>query len=116
MSETLMEHILDELRSIKKGLPNGELKSLASDVKVLKEDMSELRKILLNPENGIVVKTNKNSESIIRSDQEYIEIRKQLQEVVSLQRWRDGVNKALWILFAAIVGIVLTLLVNVPQV
>ena len=68
MTELQIERILSELGVIKKGLPNGELKELARDVKDLKGDLEglkqdffDLKEILLDPTDGIIVKTNKNS-------------------------------------------------------
>ena len=58
----LLEAVLVELGNIKEGLPNGKLKAMMEDVKELKDDMSDLKYTLLNPEEGVIVKTNKNSE------------------------------------------------------
>ena len=57
----LLESVLSELLHIKKHMPNGELKAMLEDVKDLKEDMSELKYTLLNPDDGVIVKTNKNT-------------------------------------------------------
>ena len=57
----LLESVLKELSSIKRGMPNGELKSMVEDMKEMKEDVSELKHMLLNPEDGVVVKTNQNT-------------------------------------------------------
>ena len=58
----LLESVLTELVHIKKHMPNGELKSMQSDMKALKEDVSDLKFTLLNPEDGVIVKTNQNSQ------------------------------------------------------
>ena len=58
----LLESVLNELVHIKKHMPNGELKSMQSDMKALKEDVSDLKYTLLNPEDGVIVKTNQNSQ------------------------------------------------------
>ena len=34
----------------------------------------------------------------------------QMQEVESLKRWRDGVNKALWIIFGLIAALVINII------
>ena len=54
----ILESVLKELLTIKKHMPNGELKALVEDVRELKDDMSELKYTLLNPEDGVIVKTN----------------------------------------------------------
>ena len=57
----ILETVLSELVHIKKHMPNGELKAMVDDVKDLKEDMSELKYTLLNPTDGVIVKTNQNT-------------------------------------------------------
>ena len=58
--------ILDELKKeiglIKKQLPNGEMKIITKAIEGLKENTSEIKKILLDPNKGIIVKVNKNTE------------------------------------------------------
>ena len=51
-SNTALEEILAELRHIKTHMPNGELKIMLEDMKDVKEDISELKFMLLNPEDG----------------------------------------------------------------
>ena len=43
-------------------MPNGELKQMQLDMSELKEDISEMKYTLLNPDNGVIVNTNKNTE------------------------------------------------------
>ena len=58
----LLESALLELSSIKQHMPNGELKQMQKDMENLKEDMTDLKFTLLNPENGVIVNTNKNTD------------------------------------------------------
>ena len=57
----LLESVLSELVHIKKHMPNGELQAMVEDVKDLKQDISDLKYTLLNPEDGVIVKTNQNT-------------------------------------------------------
>lgn len=84
---------------MKSKLPNGELIAMASDMKEMKEDISDLKYTLLNPEDGVIVKTNQNT-YFRKSVQEKVE---KIDELVA---WKDTVTKALWILFTALIGIV----------
>ena len=59
--ETL-DAVLGELRHIKTHMPNGELKQMQKDLEAMKEDVSDLKYTLLNPDNGVIVNTNKNTE------------------------------------------------------
>ena len=109
----LLESVLSELVHIKKHMPNGELKAMIEDVRELKEDMSDLKFTLLNPEDGVIVKTNKNSE--FRRDMQNNErdFQAKMAEVEDLKRWKDGVTKALWILFAGLAAIIIRLLTEI---
>ena len=106
----LLESVLKELTNIKADMPNGELKAMVKDVKELKEDMSDLKYTLLNPEDGVIVKTNQNTSFRREMQRNEKDFQAQMQEVESLRRWRDGVNKALWILFGLIGAIVLNMI------
>ena len=76
MSETkestkMMERILEELVFMRSKLPNGELKIIQTSIDDLKHsqdsiksDVSELKKKLLDPETGVVVRLNQNTQYI----------------------------------------------------
>ena len=90
----LLESVLSELVHIKKHMPNGELKAMIEDVRELKEDMSDLKFTLLNPEDGVIVKTNKNSEFRAEMQSNERDFQAKMAEVEDLKRWKDGVTKA----------------------
>ena len=104
---------LAELGNIKKDMPNGELKSLVEDVKDLKEDMSDLKYTLLNPEDGVIVKTNQNTlyRKLLEGNQK--EFDSKMLELESMKRWKEGVNKALWILFSGLAAVIIKLLTEI---
>ena len=106
----LLESVLSELVHIKKHMPNGELKQMQTDVEALKENMSELKYTLLNPENGVIVKTNQNTSFRNKMEGNEKEFVDNMLEVKDLKKWRDGVNKALWIIFATLFGVIVKLL------
>lgn len=112
----LLESVLSELVHIKKHMPNGELKAMLEDVKDLKEDMSELKYTLLNPEDGVIVKTNQNTAFRRKMEQGDKDFADKMAEVQDLSRWRDGVNKALWIIFTVLAGVVIKLLSEVIKI
>ena len=109
--ETL-DKILVEIGKMKTKLPNGELKRMEQTINALhefqqdlKEDFSDIKYTLLNPENGVIVRVNKNTE--FRQDsQEMPEEMVELKlEIAKLKAWQTGVVKALWVLFSALVGV-----------
>lgn len=109
----LLESVLIELSSIKKSMPNGELIQMQKDMEGLKEDLSDLKYTLLNPEDGVIVKTNQNTafrRKMQQGDKDFVT---KMIEVEELKRWKDGVTKALWILFTGLAGVIIKLLSEV---
>ena len=106
----LLESVLTELTSIKKHMPNGELKQMQKDMEDLKDDISDLKYTLLNPDNGVIVNTNKNYEfrELMQAGDKDFQLK--LLELQELKRWKEGVTKALWILFTGLAGVIIKLL------
>mgnify|MGYP003146189221 FL=1 len=94
-------------------MPNGEVKLMQKDVESLKQDMSDLKYTLLNPEDGVIVKTNQNSSFRRRLEGNEKDFSDKMLQVKELKKWRDGVNKALWIIFATLFGVVIKLVSEV---
>ena len=63
--------------------------------------ISEVKERLLNPEDGLVVRINKNT---------YWRRQVNPDDVKDLLGFRNNVTKALWILFTAVVGILVKLI------
>jgi hypothetical protein len=111
-STKMMDRILEELVSMRSKLPNGELKVLQTSMDDLKHsqdsiksDVSELKKKLLDPESGVVVRLNQNTQYIQdkkEMEDYYDEIIDQHKDLLS---WKNNMTKAMWIVFTAIVGI-----------
>lgn len=80
------------------------------DLEGIKTDISDLKYTLLNPEDGVIVSTNKNTEFRTEAQSNEKNYQKQLSELQELKRWKDGVNKALWIIFGTLVAIVARIL------
>jgi archaellum component FlaC len=113
------EEILSAIQVIHSKMPNGEIEgmkgmieTIKSDQRVIKEDLEYFKKRLFNPDDGVIVRINKNTESIERFGKEVEDIiddyPKVLSRLESLESWRDGVNKALWIIYTSIIGLILT--------
>jgi len=109
----VLELILSEIATMKTKLPNGELKRMEEAIRdlrdnytTLKEDVSDIKYTLLNPEDGIVVRVNKNSEWRKERDEKQKYYDRIVTEFEKMKDWKDGVTKALWIVFTALVGII----------
>lgn len=106
----ILESVLSEIKHIKTHMPNGELKQMQKDLSDLKEDMSDMKYTLLNPDNGVIVNTNKNTEFRHQMQSNEKDFQKQMTDLEDLKRWKEGVTKALWIIFGSLVAIVARIL------
>ena len=86
--------ICERLECIEAKLPNGELKEIHENVKEIKE-------ILLDPEDGLIVRVNKNTFWRRQVDTD---------EFKALLRWKTNMNHAIWISYTALVGIIVKLI------
>ena len=109
----ILQQILLELDSMKTKLPNGELKRMEESIHEMKEDYSELKGdmsdikfTLLNPENGVIVRVNKNTEYRLEREERQDYYDTLVSEFEKLNDWKEGVTKALWILFTSLVGVI----------
>lgn len=106
----VLDTVLSELKHIRTHMPNGELKQMQKDLSELKEDMSDMKFTLLNPDNGVIVNTNKNTDFRLQMQSNEKDFQKQMTELEDLKRWKESVTKALWIIFGSLVAIVARIL------
>ena len=85
------KEICERLQCIEQRLPNGELLEMHENIK-------EIKAILLDPEDGIIVRVNKNTYWRREIDSD---------EFKALLRWKQGVTHAMWISYTALVGIII---------
>lgn len=109
----ILELILTEIATMKTKLPNGELKRMEATIREMKDnyadikdDLSDIKFTLLNPEDGIIVRVNKNTGWRREREEKAEYYDKIINEFEKMKEWKDGVTKALWIVFSALVGIV----------
>ena len=88
------KEICERLECIEARLPNGELKEIHENVKEIKE-------ILLDPEDGIIVRVNKNT---------YWRKELDADEFKALLRWKQGVTHAMWLAYTALTGILVKII------
>ena len=88
------KEILQRLDCIESNVANGQLDEIHQTVKEIKE-------ILLDPEDGLIVRVNKNTywRKEIDSD-----------EVKALLRWKQGVTHAMWVAYTTLTGILVKLI------
>ncbi len=112
------KEILEEIEFLKTKLPNGEfallkksVEDLSSGQNALKSSIRELKQQLLDPDNGVVVRVNRNSEFRKDSEQRGPLCQQSFENmedsVNSILGWKNNVSKALWILFTGIAGLII---------
>ena len=117
------KEILEEIEFLKTKLPNGEFALLKKSVEdlhggqeTLRSSIRELKKQLLDPDDGVVVRVNRNSDFRKESEERGPMCQKSFENmedgVDSLMRWKESVSKALWILFTAVVGLIIKLVIG----
>ena len=84
------KEICERLECTENKMPNGELKEMHENIK-------EIKQILLDPEDGIIVRVNKNT---------YWRRELDADEFKALLRWKSTINQAMWIAYTALVGII----------
>jgi hypothetical protein len=120
--DSMMNDILDALDVIKDKMPNGEIKSIQDKIENIEsaqEDMHEdlrlIKKQLLDPEDGIVVRVNKNTEFRKRKEDSEKTFQTIIDEHKELMSWKSTVTKILWILFTAVAGILVSIVFKSMQ-
>lgn len=106
------KEILQALTEIEKRTPNGELLLIKNAIENLQEgqdelktDLRDIKKQLLDPDRGVVVRVNKNTEDRRYWENRKTEIEDAFDNMKSLLSWKGGVNKALWIVYTIMIGI-----------
>ena len=88
------KEIIKKLECVEDKLMGGELEEIHQTVKEIKE-------ILLDPEDGSIVRVNKNT---------YWRREIDADEFKALVRWKTTMNQAMWIAYTALVGIIVKLM------
>lgn len=98
-----------------------EQSAIREDLTNLTETVKNLDHRLMNPDDGIVVETKKNSwyrrntDAKFSSDDEHFDsideqMLKHDKMIENLNNWKDTASKALWILFGTIAGLVIKMI------
>ena len=97
------KEIIKKLSEIEDKLPNGELSEMHETIKEIKE-------ILLDPEDGVIVRVNKNTywrKTITEGDVSFDSIK---DDVKDLNSFKSNVTKALWVVYTTIMGVIIKLI------
>lgn len=116
----LMKEILGEIKDLKSSMPNTEIKviqngmdDIRKEQREMKDDISDIKKKLLDPNDGVIVKVNKNTDFRLQEEDRYDEYMKFNVDMQELKTWQNGVNRALWIIFGALIAVIAKLIFGV---
>ena len=86
--------IIEKLECVQTKLMSGELEEIHQTV-------TEIKEILLDPEDGIIVRVNKNT---------YWRKQIDTQDITELKNFKNNVTKALWAIYTVVLGIIAKLI------
>lgn len=81
------------------------IKTMMENQRDMKEDVKDLKRKMLNPIDGVIVNTNKNTEF----REGYIKLQEErdvlADDVAHLKRWKQMYIKIFWTLFTGAIGV-----------
>ena len=86
--------IIQKLECVETKLMSGELEEIHQTV-------TEIKEILLDPEDGIIVRVNKNT---------YWRKQIDVNDIQELKNFKNNVTKALWAIYTVVLGIIAKLI------
>lgn len=96
----VLESVLAELQHIKTHMPNGEMQAMQEMIEEIRYDLSDLKIRMLDPDEGVIVKTNQNT--WFRR-----EFENDIKAIPELVKFKNTVNKALWVIFTALTAVII---------
>ena len=121
VNEKDFKKVLETLEEMKAKLPNGELKIIQEKIerinehqKEMREDVSHIRKKLFSPEDGVIVKLNRNIEIVENHEAERKAFVPRISDIKNdvddLNDWKRNVTKAIWVVYSSIIALVAKML------
>jgi len=115
-NKQLLESLLDRLDNIEEHMPNGEMVIIMNHVETIMdkqqkmyEDLSEMKKTLLNPDNGVIVRVNKNTEFREEQESKERDFDKLFREHYQLMTFKSNITKFLWLVLSSITASIVML-------
>lgn len=123
-NQITLEQLMQAIEALKAKMPNGELTHIKNSVEELrsnysgiKQDLSDIKMRLLNPEDGLVVRNNQNRDRVVTLDEDvttlYETVNQIDDDVRDLKGFKKNVNTALYVVYAATVGLLVNAIKNI---
>ena len=86
------------------------MNSMEDKIDTLDAKMDKLMLKLLDPDEGLVIRVNKNTDRLDERDQNMSKWMKDIDDFHQMKRWKSNVTKALWGLYGAAIGYIIKLI------
>jgi hypothetical protein len=79
---------------------------LSDEVRDINGKIDNLTLKLLDPDMGLVVRVNKNTDRLDIRDKNMGKWMKDVNDFHHMKQWKHSVNKALWVIYTAVIGFI----------
>ena len=111
-NEEILKELMQAFSSLKQKMEDptyialdNSIKTMMDNQRDMKEDITDLKKKLLNPFDGVIVNTNKNTEFREAYEKLESERDKLADDVDHLMKWKANYIKVFWAIFTAGLGV-----------
>lgn len=113
----LIQQLINDLDYIKNKLPNGDIRRMEQTLLILEKNQNEMkidiryiRKTILDPEKGLIVRINKNTEYRDEEEEKMEYYGNKLIEFEGVLAWKKTISRGLWGVYSILLGILIKLL------
>jgi len=115
-NKQILETLVERLDNIEEHMPNGEMVVIINHIETIMEkqnkmyeDLSEMKKTLLNPDNGVIVRVNKNTEFRQEQESKERDFDKLFREHYQLMTFKSNITRFLWLILSTITASIVML-------
>ena len=115
-NKQMLEELQGTLKDIASNTPEEKFELLRGDIAWGKEAVEKLHRRLYNPDDGVVVKVNRNTEfrrDLEKQREQGKGIGTVRSDIKQLINWKSSINRAMWIAYSLLLGLMLKLLFNI---
>ena len=115
-NKQLLEELQGTLDDIASNTPEIEFRLLRKEMTTVKDAVDKLHRRLYNPDDGVVVRVNKNTEfrrDLEKQREQGKGIGTVRSDIKQLITWKSSINRAMWIAYSLLLGLMLKLLFNI---
>ena len=118
----LVRELLEAFTSLKAKMEDPNYVQLEASIKQvidnqsdMKEDVSELKKRLLNPYDGAIVEISKNTQWRKQQERDERDFERLVDQHKDLVKWKSTFTKVFWTLFTTTVGVIAYMITNLTN-